>query len=285
MTAPASGRPLRAKQALSDFGWFYALFATFVSAPSLLSLLQAVFEHRFVDALQWIVDGYDQIVAVGAAYIEPLLAPIVSWLNETFNVNYGLHAHWRPAFVLSMVIVMSFVRTSSREADLDPLMRLLYVALWAPGLTLIAAVGALYVGLVPLDSGWYAQARIAAVPVSVIALIPALIGLTSTDEADGKSELLANLRGALVALGLGVLAFGVAALLSLYPGLARGAGVVTLALFVCVFGLYYLVDGLRRPQRPDALAKKRMGLTMLGGFATAALIVAADMALRALGAS
>jgi hypothetical protein len=53
--------PLRA--ALRDFGWFYGLFALAVSAPSLLSLLQAILDHRLVDALQWIVDGYDRNAA------------------------------------------------------------------------------------------------------------------------------------------------------------------------------------------------------------------------------
>jgi hypothetical protein len=286
MTAPASARPLGARQALKDFGWFYTLFATLASAPSLLSLLQAVFERRLVDALQWIVDGYNQIVAWAAAYLEPVLAPIVSWVNEAFDVNYALHAHWRPVFVLCMLYVMSFVRVARRETseDIPPI---LYAAAWGAILTFIALAGALNVGIIPLYSGWYAQARIAAFAVGTIAIGAVLVDLNAEEAADetGKSEFLRMAREALTCIAMGAAAFGVAAALSLYPPLAQAAGVVTLAAFVFLLGVLFLSDGLLRPNRVSAVGKVRMGLTMLGGFATAVLIVLADMVLRALGAS
>jgi hypothetical protein len=222
---------------------------------------------------------------MAATYLEPLLAPIISWVNDTFAVNYGLHAHWRPVFVLCMLYVMSFVRVAQREtsADVPPI---LYAAAWGVALTFIALVGALNVGIIPLYSGWYAQARIAAFSVGTIAIGAVLVDLNA-DEADetGKSELLRMAREAFTCIAMGAAAFGIAAGLSLYPPLSQAAGVVTLALFVCVLGVFFLSDGLLRPNRISAVGKVRLGLTMLGGFATAALILVADFVLRALQAS
>jgi hypothetical protein len=100
-----AGKPerLTLDDALKDFGFFYALFVFLVSGPSWLSLLQMVFiEHRLVDALQWIVDGYNQIVGVLGAVIEPLLQPAINWLNGAFDWRLVLMPHWRPLALLSL---------------------------------------------------------------------------------------------------------------------------------------------------------------------------------------
>lgn len=90
--------------AIKDLGWFSWLFAIVVAGPSILSILQAVFvEHRLIAAFQWIVDGYNAIVSVLGAVIEPLVQPLINWLNEQLDWRLTLHPFWRPAFVLGMI--------------------------------------------------------------------------------------------------------------------------------------------------------------------------------------
>lgn len=160
---------LTLSEALKDFGWFSIVFAVTVSGPSVLSLLQSVFvDHRLVDALQWIVDGYHRLVAVIGAIFEPIVLPFVEWINRLLDVELHLQEYWKALFVLEMVFVVGVARTAWRNGQ-----RLVTLAY---GLTcgMGALIGAVASGLVEADGAWGAQGLIAMLPITSLALAVAV---------------------------------------------------------------------------------------------------------------
>lgn len=255
MTTAAGGADapkLTLLQAVKDLGWFSSLFATAAGAPSILSILQKVFiDHRLVDALQWIVDGYNTLVGLAAHVVEPALDPIVSWLSSITGWNLQLHPHWRPILVLNLIFYVSMVRTIAPKS-------LLFFS------GIVAAIfTSLAIGLMPIDGGWGVQAAIAALPVAVFMLFSMI------DSFEISVVSVGIIMTALVA--------GIASALTFAPGLQQGAGIVTLGSVVIAMGIFALTLGDR--------AGMRLGLLVLGGFLAAGLIFAASMTVGALGGS
>jgi len=282
---------LTLRDAIADLGWFWALFAAVVGGPSILSLLQMIFvEHRLIDALQWIVDGYNGIAAVLGALAEPLLAPAIAWLNGLFDWNLVLHPHWRPLFMLAALPVTSIARDAwRRESNAhasEPL-----------ALGVGAAIGVIAAGLAPLTGGWWAQGLIAAAPVAMFFLASELASIVrnllarpiNRDPPSGG-------WGLLLAAVAAALAFALGAGLSFAPALRNSAGLAALGALVVFLGAMGVASGLneaaaRTPEananvektlRNAELSSVRVGLTMLGGFVTAAFILAADFGVKAL---
>jgi hypothetical protein len=128
------------REALADLGWFSATFSTLVGGPTLLSLLQSVFvERRLIDALQWIVDGYNTILARLAGFVEPWLLPLLEWLNGMFGWSLVLHPHWRPAFMIVAFIGVALGRGLVREGEWRKALG--YAAVFLP-LCFLTALGA-----------------------------------------------------------------------------------------------------------------------------------------------
>ncbi|MGD9968363.1 MAG: hypothetical protein AB7T59_17720 [Hyphomonadaceae bacterium] len=275
-----SGRPaLTLRQALDDVGWFWLTFTSLVSAPSILSLVQMILEHRFVDALQWIVDGYNDILAVVGGAIEPLVRPVIDWLNQTLNWRLELYPHWRPLFVVTMLVGAGAIRNAWQLGAYG--VAVSYGLGWLLG----ALLGALTAGLAPLDGAWWSQGFAAAAPV---AMTYAATGIQQVVFARHAFLRWPHLIGAVAFVGLAT--FGLAAGLSFAPGVSDGAGVLTIGLLVLYLGVSNLWIGLFRRDlaeawigtRSDAtpVYQARFGLLVLGGFFAAALIVAADAIVR-----
>jgi hypothetical protein len=209
------------RQAIKDLGWMPKLYSTLVSAPSLLSILQAVLkEHRLTPAFQWIVDGYSQLTAVLAAWIEPWLAPVIAWLNTLFGWHIVLNPIWRPVFLLWVLPASAIARWVSRLVAFSsgPM-----VALAGSLVVVNAYVGAL---VLAICNAW-------------------IYDLSSSRTAFISKE---NLIGQIMAL-------------------VAGTGVVFMAI------------GFRNRDSLDV----RLGLFILSGFITAAMIVCADALVRLLG--
>jgi hypothetical protein len=55
-------RKVTLREALKDVGWLPALYTTVVGGPSILAILEmAIDGFQLVPAVQWIIDGYNQI--------------------------------------------------------------------------------------------------------------------------------------------------------------------------------------------------------------------------------
>ena len=271
MARTAQQDRLTLREAIEDLGWFYATFSALVSGPSLLDLLQMVFEHRLIDALQWIVDGYHDIAAVVGAVLEPLLRPPLAWLNALFGWRLELQPHWKPVFLLAMVFVTGLSRAVRRESVLE-------AVLFGILLSLGALTGAVAAGLSPLAGGWWAQGVAAAAPVGMVSLLlGAPLALTAAGRARALPNPLRELCGVVLnAFVLAGVAFAIGAGVSFLPGLSRGAGLLALGGGVLIIGVLSLLAGLAEADRMVS----SIGLTLLGGFATAGLIVAVDAVLK-----
>jgi hypothetical protein len=118
MTDEAKPEKLTLAEALKDLGWFPLAFAVVVGGPSVLTILQELFvNHKLVPALQWIVDGYQRIMAALGAVVEPWVQPAIDWVNARFGWQLVLDPVWRPLFALTMVIAMGDARTRWRGGD------------------------------------------------------------------------------------------------------------------------------------------------------------------------
>lgn len=262
---------LRAWDALRDLGWFPTLFTTVVGGPSLLALLQIVREgFRLSAPLQWIVDGYTALTAEMAAWIEPLIAPAIAWINGLLGWQLVLHPHWRPLFLLGLVAVVALVRGNWSTRFRASLI------LEAAQFAVMMLIAALLAGLVPLGDDWWAQGLIAAIPVAtffvLVGFLSAAQFLAAGRRAEAKSEV--RIIAGVGAPLLGLIVFALSALLSL---VVTGAALWSIALAVAAMGLFMLRSGLAGGDVQEA----RTGLVMLGGFVAAGLILAADAALKA----
>lgn len=273
MTAFAGAPRLTLRGAIADLGWPWLVFATVVGAPSILALLQMVFvEHRLSDALQWIVDGYNDIVAVIAAALEPMLLPAIAWLNDVFDWRLSLQPHWQPLFMLAMVRIGANARL-----DLQPPFRP-YDALFSlPVVAFATLAGVVLAGCISIEGSWQAQAAITAIPMGVMSFAMSFMGATSELVHQGRvsGRFGASLLDAFV---FTLIAWLLGAGLTFAPGVSAGAGIIGLGLLFLVQALLSVVAGLKT----GSVYGTRMGLIMLGGFGAAGAILAADTVLKAL---
>jgi hypothetical protein len=266
-------------EALEDLGYFWGLFATFVGAPSILTLFQMIFvEHRLIPALQWIVDSWNELMALLGAAVEPVLQPLVDWINAQFDWSLTLDPVWRPLFTLGLVFAMAAFRAAWPGAKSAHIARAAVVSTFFFGVTgFCALAGAVAASLIPNQSVWWSQGLIAAAPTTMF-VFGAGLGLT------GGVALVSKWGAAMgtfvvfcvASLVFGLIAFAVAATLSFIPAIAHGAGLLGLCGLVLANGLIALRGGLRR----SVLVMTRAGLITLGGFMAAGLILIADVVVK-----
>ncbi|MCC6786660.1 MAG: hypothetical protein IT547_02375 [Hyphomonadaceae bacterium] len=265
-------KPLTLKQAIDDLGWFWGVFTSLVNAPSILVLLQMVFEHRYIDALQWIVDGYNDIANQIGAALEPVLGPLIAQLNGLFGWTIELQPHWRPLLLLALIPATSIARQVWRPKSGGDIIEPLAVGLGA-------VVGVVVAGVIPLDDRWWDQGLVAALPIGVILLFSeAAVHLGNLFEKPINREPFGPFYIMPYVLLFCSVALLLGAGLSFVAPLHDGSGLLALGAMIMVLGSLSLLSGLSEGEPTTA----RMGLTMLGAFVVAGAILAADAILKIL---
>lgn len=258
---------------LADLGWFSWLFAIVVAGPSVLSILQSVFvDHRLIAALQWIVDGYNTILAVLGGIFEPLVQPVVDWVNRWLGWNLHIQPYWRPLMVLCAMATVGHAR-----------------ALWAAGrrsfavwfgvsATASALLGSLVAGLIPPDG--LASTFVGVAPVTILALILTILLSWETlyvGDFESLIEAIARILAAPLVVGIAIFTLGVL-VIAVNPTLNPvPVAIVSLALLILSFAILLLSTALQERRNDDA----RSALTILGGFVVAGLILIADQVVKA----
>lgn len=252
------------KDGADDVGWVFGIFVSLAGAPPVLSILQSIFADLDLTPLfQWIVNGYDTAMAAVGGVIEPLFQPLLDWISQQLHWSLEIRPYWRPLFAIAVIFVLAIVRASWRNNE--RIMAVLIAAVFLP----FALMGALGVGLVPLDGSWWMQGVAATVP-GFLVILPLSFIMLGDRESRGLALVLLLLPG--------IILFATGAGLAFIPGLAFGAGILALCIWVFLFGCVMLLFWFA-VRSPLVL---RIGLTLVGGFAVALGILAADAALRSL---
>jgi hypothetical protein len=229
-------------------------------------------DRRLIDALQWIVDGYNDITSKLSAKLEPLIEPVISWLNGALSLNMELQPHWRAVFVLTSVLIIGYARRIWRGGE--PFA----AAVFGIGAAIGALVGAVCAGVNAPTAVWWVQAIIAAAPLAVLCLtftIAVWIYRLLHTKVSGAWEDIGFMFGNLGLLLTGC-AFLYGAAMSRDPEFGSGAGVIVLGFLIFVIAMLSVVSGVASSDRSAA----RFGLVILGSFLTAGLILVADAAIR-----
>lgn len=258
------------REAVSDLGWFWLVFTTLVGGPSLLALFQMVFvDHRLIEALQWIVDGYNDILAVLGGAIEPYLRRLLDEIARLFSWEIDLHSHWRPLMVLAVLFPSSVCRSFWKLGK--------YGAAVGAGLILGAGalIGSVAAGAVALDGTFLSLALTGAIPTATLVFATG-IAMACFDPEKTLRRWPNWLLIPGLSLALGGVAFAIATLMLREPSPPpAGGGLLAFAFIVFVLaGVPALLEGGR--------FMRRMGLTVLGGFVAAGFILIADAAIKAL---
>lgn len=293
MSAEATAGPAQnytIGEGFKDLGWFFWTFALLVAGPSVLSIMQAVFvEHQLIAALQWIVDGYNGIIGVIGAAFEPLIQPAIDWINARLNLQLTLQPHWKPLFVLVTILTGTIIRLSLG-------MKSNFVLLFSMTLATIGTLlGAIVAGLAPLTGGWWVQGLAAAAPAAGLlsgGLLGGLIGNLFTRQQTTEQQRQSMRDTPRTLLLIVAWLFAIGAGLSFVPGLRSGAGAITLGAGIFLIGLISVALGafisFTQRQNPSTegaglvRGAYRFGLTLIGGFVVAGLILAADAFLRSI---
>lgn len=298
-------------QAIRDMGWLPMLLFGLGGFSILAILEQAVFHQPFelVQILQWPLDGYHRVMVLLGAIVDPLVQPAIDWVNARFAWSLTLDPVWRSMFAMMIMLPLAALRSRRAVGRLKEASAHFLVT------GIAALLGAMLAGLASGDGGWWTQGLRAAAPTMAFAVLGglAIVGRALTSGNEGAQETLLGMVIVAPLLGLG--AFGLAAGLSLVPWLAASASTVTVAFFMVLMSVGLIHDGLKEARLPidrlpisaksddpadqrrlrqeeeqweqeekeDKRASLRFGLTMLGSFVAAGLILAADCVLKALG--
>jgi hypothetical protein len=246
--ADVGKKPLTFSEVWIGLRWLPTLFSSAVGSLSLLAMLELLQQYRLNDAFHWIVDGYHGFTKMMALAIEPLLAPAITWINSRLGWHLVLYQHWRPLFLLMIVLLMGFARIEWPK-NLDGWGELVIMGIGS-------LFGALLAGLVPIEGRWWEQGLLAVAPLFSIVMITELI-----------------------ARPMLVLIYIIAMSGSFLPGLGRFSGVVTLAGCVIYIAEDCIVDGFKTQD----ITLARSGFGILSGFILAGMIVAADWAVKTYG--
>ncbi|MEO1555867.1 MAG: hypothetical protein AAFS01_05515 [Pseudomonadota bacterium] len=265
-----------------DLGWFPKLYAGLVGAPSVLALVQmARADFKLSYLFQWIVDGYNAVMFEISAWIEPFIVPIIEHLNDILGLSLSLGAHWRPIFLVLMMLIIALARPNMRWENK---WNALFIVVFGLG---GAALSAISFGLLPIDSGWFVQALGAAAVITIIvmcfslgsALRLALHRNWTAEESLFKTqreEVLNTLKMTLpFAVFLGAVMFMICGAIYAFAGIADGLAILSLAFLIGALGVLML-------RGTDDVAIKA-GMTIMSGYVLAAGIMGADLLVRVLG--
>jgi hypothetical protein len=270
--------------ALGDLGWF-PLVLMGVGGLSIIDILeQAVFQDlTLIKLFQIVLNGYHRLTSLIGAIVEPLFIPAIDWLNAHFSWHLHLQKHWRALFFLLMIIATAEVRSKWREGSRGQAI----LELTVTGLG--AVVGSAAFGLLPPLS-------LGRVPggLSVIAAHGPVFFAMGVVLAIGALRRGHPVRACTLFLTMSASTALIAYLVydQLVATGARAnrpvvadysAGILVMMGELALMGVTMLVLGLR-PHIPDLVRLRyfHLGLSILGGFVAAALILLSNWAVMAL---
>lgn len=264
------------RSAWGDLTYFWWLLGVLAGTPSIISIIQMVYvEGQLIAPIQSVMDAYTQTLEVLGAVAEPWIHPFLTWIGGLFGWDLTLHPHWRPIFVLMMVYAISYARGVLRD-DLHPINT-------SAGLLMVpcVAIGTILAGSVPLEPHWLNQGLITLLATLGIMVAWKLAHLIGFAMAGYGQSFLRELvwEAPTMLLVMGAFAFGVGSGISFIPGMASIAGFLATGLFILWFAQATFAAGAGDLSHTDT----RIGLMIVGPFIGAALIYAADWAIRAYG--
>jgi hypothetical protein len=265
-------------RALMSLG-FFPLLVMGLGGFSVIDIIEkAILEREFdlIAPFEFLLSGYQRVTGWLADIVEPLFAPLVLWINDLFGWRLELQPHWRSLFVLGLTWAARIWRVYATQRD-HPNRRDVFVV--CIGLAAAALIGALVAGLAPAETTWLSQGMSAAAPIAFLSLGYYLWTCTLTPD----TKLWEWLACFGVAFATGAVLFALAAALSLAPGMERAAGLTLLGAAVIFLGLR---EFKRRPAGDvtdeSMLTTGKFGLTILGGFMAAALILLSNAVVSAI---
>jgi len=165
-----------------------------------------------------------------------------------------------------MIVVVATVRAERLKERGEPVSMGLVLGVGA-------FAGAVLIGLIPPSSAWWVQGLVLAGPLLGIVVLATLLSV-----AFSREPIVPLLQEfSLIGIVIAGFAFGLPAVLHFVFGLPA-PGMILLAVLIALLGAGSLAVGLLSSD----IANVRYGLTILGGFLTAAAIVVADRILDAL---
>lgn len=264
-------------QALRDLGFMFWLFTAVVGAPSIVSLMQTVFvDFKLTELLQWLVDGYRDLLNIVGATLEPLANGLLAGFSGLFDVDLTLQKHWQPLFIVLGIFISTNTRTLWDDGYRKPAITFVLVMIC------FTLIGSWISGVIAPNADWWLQGLAAGAPVLCL-----FLGLTL---AYWLADLMFGFaqpyrkplwhypkRGAVLAIA----AFALAALIAILPTGRSHAGLLVLFSGLFLYGLYWTYAGFRDRDVPEV----RFGLRVVGGFLFASLVLAIDFGFQLTGAA
>lgn len=259
------GETLTLFGAVRDLGFIFWLFAACVGAPSIISLVQTIFvDFRLLNLLQWILDGYRDILDILASTLEPIALSLFDQISNVVALDLDLLPHWQPLFI----ILTMFISANSRTLWADGYRKTMFVFITC--MVTFALVGSWIAGLVSPQAAWWWQGLAAAAPVFCL-FIGMTISYTIAWLCYGFSRPYRKplyrymLRGSILA----AIAFILASCFSAFNILKAHSGLTVLLAGLFVYGLYWTREGFKDADIPEV----RFGLRLTGGFLFAIIVI------------
>lgn len=278
----SGGRPIRGVasppaqislwDALKDLGWLPLLLMG-LGGLSILDAAEKALAHdlTLILPLRSMLDGYHRVTRLMGDIVDPLAMPLVRQIGARFGWHLDLSPIWRPIFVIAMITVTGWSRALWHRGDHR--FSIVVLAILTPSVL----VGSLACALVTHLDGVRGQALLAILP---IVSLWAATGVAVAVDAVLRREPAQAWRGLLSWAINTVVTVAVAGLLTvilyLPPQTRDHAGILVLGGAVAYLGVFYLRQGLNTGER----FYSRLGLSILGGFVAAGVVLFADWLMR-----
>lgn len=268
---------LTLREAVKDFGWLPLSLISIGGGMALIDIAERfVLEGlTLITPFQIVLDGYHRITNLLGAIVEPTAQAALDWINARCRWSLHLGTHWRPIFVLAMVVVLANWRFASRLWG------------WLEGTAFIASRGlamllvAIVVGLAPLTSSWWGQGLVAAIPAATLVAAWTISSVVESTTYAGANVTVLSwwsfARESRRSLLLGLVAFGLGAIIALVMR-PTGSGILALTGVIAFEGARTVALGL---SVADA-SIIRLGLAIVGGFIAAGLILLSNWVVTAI---
>lgn len=256
-------------KALKDIGWFPGLLIALGGFSVLSVVEQAVYREpiELVQPFEWAKNGYERILNLLGEVVRLCVQPFLDWAKTFLGWNIELNSIWRHFFVLLVVPVLALSRAAFSSGRREGLVTFFLVALS------FAFAASILAGLVPLGTRTWTRFLLLApiIGLSAIALSTALLEYAYYLDEKLKEEGRFRIIGRVVML-LGAVVVWVAARATVDAvGEISISGLVTCYVIyaLALYGGHLTIAGMV----VQNVGYARVGLTILGGFVAAALVL------------